>query len=288
MTPPNVFGSSSWSNQKLRLLWDYLKFYTTALRGKGFRLRYVDAFAGSGTFGPEDAEELDGSALGAMQVDPPFDLCSFIEMDSAKLAELKERLSCFDTPHAEFFNNDCNIIIKQICNLWGSNDRGVIFLDPFAMQVEWPTLQAIARTERIDLWFLVPVSAMSRTLPREGGIPPEWLPKLIRTFGQDPTPHLYSTVTQPALLGDDAEDIIRQGSNLSLYKYMYSRLKSIFRGFVHPEVLILYNSHNSPLFLLMFCLANPHPKAVSLARRVVKDIMRSHRKAGGYVIGLDD
>ena len=43
----NAFGGN-WTRDKLRILEDYLKAYTTALKNQSFRLWYVDAFAGTG------------------------------------------------------------------------------------------------------------------------------------------------------------------------------------------------------------------------------------------------
>ncbi len=32
--------------------------------------------------------------------------------------------------------------------------RAVVFLDPYGVQVEWRTIEAIAQTKGIDLWLL--------------------------------------------------------------------------------------------------------------------------------------
>lgn len=42
-----AFGGN-WTEQKLGILEAYLDSYTTALKNHGFRLVYIDAFAGSG------------------------------------------------------------------------------------------------------------------------------------------------------------------------------------------------------------------------------------------------
>jgi hypothetical protein len=42
------------------------------------------------------------------------------------------------------------------------------------------------------------------------------------------------------------------------------------------------------MFLLMFCSANPSPKAVELAEKVVEDILKRHAKGGGHVQRFGD
>ena len=44
--------------------------------------------------------------------------------------------------------------------------RGVLFLDPFATEVEWRTIEKIAGFKALDAWMLFPVSAIVRMLPR--------------------------------------------------------------------------------------------------------------------------
>ena len=44
--------------------------------------------------------------------------------------------------------------------------RGVLFLDPFATEVEWSTIEKIAGFKALDTWILFPVSAITRMMPR--------------------------------------------------------------------------------------------------------------------------
>ena len=37
-----------------------------------------------------------------------------------------------------------------------------MFLDPYGMEVEWKTLQAVAATRAIDVWFLFPLAGLYR------------------------------------------------------------------------------------------------------------------------------
>ncbi|GAI54351.1 unnamed protein product, partial [marine sediment metagenome] len=50
------------------------------------------------------------------------------------------------------------------------NNRAVLFLDPYGMQVNWETIKAIANTEAIDLWYLFPFGiGVNRLLQKDAG-----------------------------------------------------------------------------------------------------------------------
>jgi three-Cys-motif partner protein len=90
---------------KLSIVEKYLKFFTTALRGKFNELWYVDAFAGTGSRTiryeeraaglldsgePERIERRRGAANIAIDVKPPFDFIGFIENKLSYVAALQE------------------------------------------------------------------------------------------------------------------------------------------------------------------------------------------------------
>src|SRR5215207_6165298 len=101
MQGANQFGGF-WTEIKLEVVVDYLKLYTKALKPQGFRLWYIDAFAGSGEreevrrerglLGQPDEirkEVFDDSAKLALAVQPPFDGLIFIEKQKRRCAALE-------------------------------------------------------------------------------------------------------------------------------------------------------------------------------------------------------
>jgi len=69
--------------------------------------------------------------------------------------------------------------IGSIPDYW----RGVIFLDPYAMNLNWDSLSSIAKTKAFDVWYLFPLSAVNRVLPRHGNIPESHRQKLHQVLG---------------------------------------------------------------------------------------------------------
>jgi hypothetical protein len=50
-----------------------------------------------------------------------------------------------------------------------------VFLDPYGMQVEWSTIEALAATKAVDLWYLFPLGVgVARLLTHSGEIDEGW------------------------------------------------------------------------------------------------------------------
>ena len=135
-----AFGGD-WTEQKLAILRRYLDAYTTALKDQPFRLIYVDAFAGYGSYQPGaayhpedygDFQELhDGSPRIALGVqDKPFDRLVFIEKDPAGYQALERLRAGFPGRSIDILREDANIALPHFCAALRPRDRAVVFLDP--------------------------------------------------------------------------------------------------------------------------------------------------------------
>ena len=293
---PNAssFGGD-WSGQKLLALSGYLEIYATALKNQNFSLVYIDAFAGGGRFditsekdrpsllAEEEAEDVEkqkqyrhGSPLVALSTKPSFDKFIFIEKNEQSLQRLKNQIAQqnYQDKNIEYILGDANEKIAKICDAidWRSH-RAVAFVDPFATEVKWQTIEKIASTRAIDLWLLFPVMAVNRMLTVDGKIPSQWQKKLTECFGTDEWQQaFYEDKPQQTLF--DGESNITKVSNFfeSLRLFVNRRLGGVFPG-VSKKNLILKNSKNSPLFLLCFACSNP--KAVGLSLRIADHIIDS-------------
>ena len=288
---PKSFGGY-WSDRKLKALAEYLHSYTTALKNTPFRLVYIDAFAGAG-LRPIPRKDSDdyflftddegtnenptyrhGSPLIALQNLPPFHEFIFVERDSDSICKLKSEVTAM--PEAtgkliQFIQGDSNKKLMEItCSDWRSR-RAVAFLDPFALDVDWSTIEAIAKTQAIDMWLLFPAMAVNRMLPRNGEIPLVWENRLNRLFGEDDWRKVfYQKPMETDMFGDlfPASKTPRIFEDLS--GYITKRLSSIFVK-AHQTPLVLKNSMGSPLFLLCFASGNPRgaPIALDIAQHII-------------------
>lgn len=281
-----LFGGN-WTEQKLEILRNYLNSYNTVLKKQPFTRIYIDAFAGTGyrqdrklkdfnifeELRENSSEEfLKGSAALALESNPSFHKYIFIENDHNKSNELEKLREKHPDKELDIIKSDANTFIQSYCEDtdWRST-RAVLFLDPFATEVQWTTIEAIAKTQCIDVWILFPLMAVNRLLAKD----PDkiFYDRLNLILGnQDWFEHFYKTQTLDDIFGRDI-DIIKKACDFeSIGNYYKSRLKTIFSG-VSESTKMFCNSRKSPLFQFFFAAGNP--KGVQIALRIAEHLMRN-------------
>jgi three-Cys-motif partner protein len=279
------FGGN-WTEEKLKRVKKYLAAYATIMNKQSFRFAYIDAFAGTGYrtieqeetndfLFPEFAEDetrqfLDGSARIALQVKPRFTKYIFIERDVSKIHALEILRTEFPSLGNDIgiVNQDANAYLQDLClNYPWKKNRAVLFLDPYGMQVNWATIEAIAKTKAIDLWLLFPLGiAVNRVLKKNGEINPSFKKRLDQMFGTKKWfNYFYSMTTRSGLFGEETA-LVKIASLDTIGKYFVSRLNDVFPK-VAENPLALRNSKNNPLYLLCFASAN------STAVKIAQDIL---------------
>lgn len=296
------FGGD-WTQTKLDVLKYYLEAYTKALKDKpsadnAFRKTYIDAFAGTGTRTarergtssapgtllfpdlnePAPQKLLEGSAKLALQVAPRFESYIFIERSPERCRQLKALKQEFPAlaDDIDVRQGEANAEIQKLCaplNEWKSR-RAVLFLDPYGMQVEWKTIEAVAATKAIDLWLLVPLGmGMNRVATKSGKLPDSWRQRMDAFLGTTNWyDEFYKVETQPTLFGDAQVQI--KASMDVMARYFNNRLKQVFSG-VADKPGILWNSANNPLYLLCFAVGNERGKPIAL--RIANHLLKEAR-----------
>lgn len=289
----HAFGGD-WTSRKLDILTKYLAAYTTALKDQPFRKAYIDAFAGTGyrtrrdeqspSRGPlfpdlaEPAPQalLDGSARMALQVTPRFDRYLFIESNPARCAQLETLKDEFPdlADDIKIYPADANAEIQKLCGMNWKSRRAVLFLDPYGMQVEWPTIAAVASTKAIDMWLLFPLGiGVNRLLTKSGEISASWRHRLDTLLGTaDWYDEFYTVETTHTLFGTDEQRVTKAATE-TIGRYFNQRLKSVFAG-VSENPGVLRNSKNCPLYLLCFAAGNAKgaPIAIRIADNLLKGV----------------
>ena len=283
---PQAFGHDH-TLKKLQAVEEYLGMFTTALRDK-FDLLYIDACAGSGSSTPKsvqarsndatsqipllapvelvaDADDIIvGSALRALGVRHPFDRYLFNdkkrknvlalqrEVDS-KFSNLKDRVTI-----TQF---DANEMLLRICEEtnW-RNTRAVVFLDPFGLQIKYATLQALARTKAVDVWYLVPVFAMFRQVRGDGAVLADGGRSVDEALGTSDWRNVLP-IEAKGQIDMFGEKKLEKAVDVAWFeKIAQERLRMAFDGRVVDRVLPL-GKPGLHEFSLMFAWANPHKSA---------------------------
>lgn len=170
--PPRSWGW--WTEQKLELLADYLAAFTRASTRAGTTV-YLDLFAGRAENVSRDREErqIRGSARRALDTQPQISALRFFELtatarslDTALAAEYPDRINDF-----RVVPGDCNATIaaalSELADLnWAPT---FAFLDQQSTEVQWQTIERLARHKRADkpkteLWLLCASGLLPRGL----------------------------------------------------------------------------------------------------------------------------
>lgn len=273
------FGGQ-WTFIKLEVLKRYLEFFNTALQNQPsptnpFSRVYIDAFAGTGEcevkLDDGTPSTISGSAKIAIETSPEFHQIHLIDLNPKHVAEL-QRLgngAARIKIHEEDANSALEKIISQIT--W-RNTRGVLFLDPYGMAARWQTLERIAATEALDLWYLFPISAVCRQAANDySKIDEHKATALDNVLGTTEWRTVfYEKSNQDSLIEGVLPTMQRTANPTQIATYVHTRLSGIFKGWVSPPIFLPENG--SPMFVLFFAVSNPSEAAVKLSKKAAEHL----------------
>lgn len=284
--PSGRVWGGPWTDARLNALGNYLKAYVTALSGQRFALIYIDAFAGAGQYrrpgsgasegDPEIDDELfrRGSPRRALEVGG-FGRYVFIEKSSRNTRLLEQLRRDYPDRRITVLRGDANRSVPELLSAidWDGPNRGVIYFDPFGLQLRWATLEAVAKT-KLDVWLLFPIGAANRLLKRDGQIDRRWANALDRLLGsEDWRRVMYLDYGDQLAIDGEPKRIRTKQAWTALLAHVKVRLQALFGERNVSEPAIQKNSRGAPLFAVFFAVANPSPTAVSLARKLADYVL---------------
>ena len=283
------FGGAH-TRRKLDVVAKYLAAYVTVMKKQDFRLYYVDGFAGSGASAskaelsrtedpalfPAD-EVIEGSPVRALSIEPRFDHYVFVDKNRENVRSLTALGEQFPECAIEPVPGDANEALQDVCERLNGHrlNRAVVFLDPFGLSVSWKTIERLAETKKVDLWYLVPVDGMSRQIKDDGSFLPgaarideiwgssAWREQAVRRSTSDGD--LFGTV-------DERVEKIAEAKQFS--EMFRDHLAEVFLGGVAQHYLPLGRGRRHD-FSLMFACANPSTAASGTAMRIANHILRT-------------
>jgi three-Cys-motif partner protein len=253
---------------------------------------YFDGFAGSGTKEKKEPSELyqqlhllpaeerlyKGAAERVLTAKDglSFDFYYFIDKKQSSLDKLKERLESKGLAADKklmYKPGDANLwILELAAAMKAAPDKfaALIFLDPFGMQIDWSSIEAIGGT-RSDVWILVPTGVIvNRLLDKAGAL--TYSDLLERFFGlplDEIRQHFYRIVTKQTLFGE-GEFISKVSQPIGKIARLYAeRLASIW-SHVTTEPLRLDNRNGVPIFHLVF--ASNNATALKIAKQIIQNV----------------
>jgi three-Cys-motif partner protein len=249
---PRRQGWDWWSEAKLQVLEDYLRGFTTAVRGRSSEAICLDLFAGSydndrrhgtGTFA--------GSAQIALKTRPDFTRLAFFEL-AGPAARLRADISAA-RPRDErwrVFEGDCNQLLPSAL-AWLDPVRwapSFAFLDPRGLQVAWSTVEKLAAWRRdkktkVEQWILMPEPALARVLGLRGVRGQRSADRLDRLFGSRDWLPIHQGRRSGAL---SAEGM--RAEFVNLYRWQLENAL----GYRTTHALHIVNTAGHPVYTLVF------------------------------------
>ena len=301
VSEPQRNWGGTWTEEKLDAFEKYVKAYLTIMKKYAlkneWKLFYFDAFAGSGSretgidenndseatlFEDDEIEEIaeqtsyKGAAervLGCEVDGFSFDYYYFVDKGEHSLQTLETKLKSTFPDKAKYMAfkpGDANEKILELVNYAKSHPKcaALVLLDPFGMQLNWETIQALKDISHIDLWILVPSGVIiNRLLTRSGKILcPERMEKSFGMPINEIQNYFYEQVTEQSLFGEITRQQKRDNT-INKIAQLYIDLLGKEFSYVIKEPLVLKNSTNCPIFHFVF--ASHNQTGVKIALEIV-------------------
>lgn len=259
----------SWSQVKLEIVRDYAKAYSTIL-AKQPRIQhvYIDAFAGAGVHQLKATGELvPGSPLNALAVEPPFRELHLIDLDGAKVANLRQLVGA--RQDVFIYEGNCNqVLLDEIFPKvrWEDYRRGLCLLDPYGLSLDWRVIAKAAEMKSIEVFLNFPIMDMNRNAlwSNPAGVAPDDIERMTAFWG-DASWRTILYQEQGSLFGES--DMVKAGGNRQVVEAFRSRLQKV--GFKHvPEPIPMRNSKNAVVYYLFF--ASHNQTGAKIARAIFK------------------
>lgn len=255
--------SGLWAKDKLFYLEKYIDTFEISMRKKPWRRRiFIDLFSGPGKCMVEGTREfLLGSPLLALTTEHPFTDYYFVDMDNENINSLRTRSIATEVQQEKIncWAGDANKKVFDIVSAIQKIDSEFIppawpslnlaFLDPEGLELEWNTVEQLAKVKRMDLIIHYSQQGIKRMADRAFESPKEW--NIDRFFGDQEWRKIY------AACKDDATGIHRPLIDYyksKLIKLGYSEVKDDEEVWSEP---LMKNSKNAPLYRLLFASKSP-------------------------------
>jgi len=161
------------------------------------------------------------------------------------------------------YHGDCNKILREqiLPQLpYESKKRAIAFIDPFGMQFDWQTMEALAAVRTVESVLNFPVMAINRGVLRKN-------PKMISEIAKNRLDHFWGTTDWMVDLYEEEqtlfgpEKVKKQLSGKEFGRVFKKRPEEIFPRCFNP--ILMANSKNALLYCLIFAGHNATGKKIA-------------------------
>jgi three-Cys-motif partner protein len=278
-----------WTQVKLQILSDYLDPFLTACQAQS-EVVYLDAFAGEGEgLSRVTGQTFKGSAVRALEAHGAnaneFTRLRYFEREH-KAAALEARLRT-DYPGRDIkvYGGDCNDrlrdALKDLSSVrWAPT---FAFVDPDGLEVDWNTLEQLARHKqgskyKTELWLLFSSPAPMRVLGLKGEVPFEAAHQVTRLFGSDDWRPIRELRQSGSFTPDEARN--------EFVNLMRWRLQTVL-GYRWTHPLLLKTEKGAPVYHMIFATDNEAGNRImsSIYNKAASTIPEMAREAREHQLG---
>jgi len=266
-----------WSEIKLDIINQYAQAYSQILSSRKnpeFYHVYIDAFAGSGKHISRTTGSLvSGSPEIALSIRPPFKEYYFIDIDGAKVAELKKKAE--SRPEVHVHEGDCNeCLLNEIFPYvaYKKYKRALCLLDPYGLDLNWEVVYKAGQMKSIEILLNFPVMDMNRNAlwTNPENVKPLLLERMKLFWGDDS----WQKAAYAQQLDFNGRINLRKLRNEDIAHAYKKRLEEI-AGFAYvSQPLPMRNSNNAVIYYLFHASQQP------IAEKIINDIFDKYRNWG--------
>jgi three-Cys-motif partner protein len=248
----------NWSEVKLDIIKGYAAAYSAILskrKNPSLYHVYIDAFAGAGLhISKETGAFVPGSPVNALHVKPPFREYHLIDLDSKKVAQLRQIVGA--RSDVEVHEGDCNrILLDDVFPrvLFENYRRGLCLLDPYGLHLNWDVIKKAGAMKSIDMFLNFPVADMNRNVlwHNPDAVDAEDVERMTAFWGDESWREIAYSTDRNLFGYPEKED------NETVAEGFRKRLKEV-AGFKHvPSPLPMRNSKGAVIYYLFLASQKP-------------------------------
>lgn len=261
-------SGGTYARAELQVVQEYLNMAMTAVKRRPWRSSfYIDLQAGPGKNNLDGKFEL-GSPLIALNCPIPFENYRFNEADPNLANVLAQRIASSPLGNrVKILQQDVNRAVDAVCAEITAIDKiyregifssfNIAFLDPEGLEMEWSTVEKLAKMQRMDLIINFSTSGINRNYRREDS------DKIDRFFG---------TTDWRKRTPENTDASLRRRIWINLY---LEKLESL--GYVHQldenAEIVAKNANNVQLYTII--CASKNQLGLDLWKEAVKQVQKS-------------
>ena len=187
-----------------------------------------------------------------------------MEKDLEKYRSLQALMGEYPDLSTQLTWGDCNsVVVDWAKSLDRRTDRADVFLDPFALEVNWTTVEALGRSGVVDLWLWFPLWAVNRLLKSDDFPIDRHEKALKRVHGGDAWRRLYHESVMADFWGEVKREVCRE-DRLAVVDLYREQMLGCFHNVSQSSDGWFYNNKGQPLYVLLFVCSNPCGSEVAM------------------------